>query len=176
MGEDGWARTVNPQESSADELRRELVALALEWERRYGVSPSITTAISEFDAARLVGHSADSFALDCEGRTAVTRGADFCYLGLRYQVKANRPSGKPGSPVTLVSKAKNNEWDRLIWMLYDREFTLREAWEWTVDDYRATFDAVARLGPADMRRGRRLWPTRSLCLPDTVDPRGAKGK
>jgi hypothetical protein len=33
-------------------------------------------------------------------RTAVSKGHDFTYNGLRYQVKANRPSGKPGSPVT----------------------------------------------------------------------------
>ncbi|MGH2360359.1 MAG: hypothetical protein ACRDGM_07430 [bacterium] len=147
---------MNAKELSADELRRELVALALEWERRYGVSPAITSAVSEFDAARLVGHSADSYGLDGESRTAVTRGVDFRYDGLRYQVKANRPSGKPGSPVTLVAKAKNYEWDRLIWLLYDREFQIREAWEWTVDEYRAAFDALPRLSPADMRRGRDL--------------------
>jgi hypothetical protein len=147
---------VNPRELSADELRRELVTLALEWERRYGVSPAITSAVSEFDAARLIGHSADSFGLDGQHRTAVTRGADFRYDGLRYQVKANRPSGKPGSPVTLVAKAKNYEWDRLIWLLYDREFQIREAWEWTVEKYRVAFDAVRRLSPADMRCGRDL--------------------
>jgi len=159
---------MNPQELDAHDLRQHLVALALEWERRYGVSPAITGAISEFDAACLVGHSADSFGLDCKSRTAVTRGADFRYDGLRYQVKGNRPSGKPGSPVTLVAKAKNYEWDRLMWLLYDREFKLLEAWEWAVDDYRRAFHTVSRLGPVDMRRGRRLH--------DTVDPRGPKGK
>ncbi len=147
---------MNPKELSAGELRQKLVALALEWERRYGVSPAITSVVSEFDAACLVGHSADSFGLDCEGRTAVTRGSDFRYAGLRYQVKANRPSGKPGSPVTLVAKAKNYEWDRLIWLLYDREFQILEAWEWAVEDYRAAFDAPRRLSPTDMRRDRNL--------------------
>jgi len=146
---------VSPNELSAQELRRELVAVALEWERRYGVSPAITSVVSEFDAACLVGHSADSFGLDCQGRTAVTRGTDFSY-GLRYQVKANRPSGKPGSPVTLVAKAKNYEWDRLVWLLYDREFQIVEAWEWTVDDYRAAFDGLRRLSPSHMRRGHDL--------------------
>jgi len=132
------------------------VALAIEWERRYGVSPAITSAVSELDAARLVGHSADSFGLDGKGRTAVTRGADFRYDGLRYQVKANRPSGKRGSPVTLVARAKNYEWDRLIWLRYDREFQIQEAWEWTVDDYRAAFAARRRLSPEDMGSGRNL--------------------
>lgn len=147
---------MNLKDLTANDLRQQLVALALEWEHRFGVSPAITAAVSEFDAALLVGHSAESFALDCSGRTAVTRGTDFRHRGLRYQVKANRPSGKPGSFVTLVAKAKNYEWDRLIWLLYDREFVILEAWEWTADEYRKAFDVLKRLSPAHMRRGRDL--------------------
>jgi hypothetical protein len=61
-------------------------------------------------------------------------------------------------------------------MLYDTEFNLQEAWEWTVEDYRAAFDSVTRLSPAHKRGGRRLWPrSGSSRLPDTVDPRGPKG-
>jgi hypothetical protein len=128
----------------------------LEWERRYGVAPFITSAISEFDAARLVGHTPESLAIDCVGRTAVTRGTDFSHAGLRYQVKACRPSGKRGSFVTWVPKATNYEWDRLIWILYDREFIVVEAWEWTVEAYKSGFDAVKRLSPSHMRAGRAL--------------------
>lgn len=76
--------------------------------------------------------------------------------GLRYQVKANRPSGKPGSFVTLVGKASNYEWDRLIWILYDRYFVVQEAWEWEVDKYRLEFHDRNRLAPANMRKGKRL--------------------
>ena len=141
---------------SSDELRSSLVSVVLEWERRYGVAPSITGAISEYDAARLVGHTHESFAADCVGRTAVTRGTDFCHNGLRYQVKACRPSGKPGSFVTWVPKARNYEWDRLIWLLYDRQFRVLEAWEWTVESYRAGFDTVKRISPSHMRAGRAL--------------------
>jgi hypothetical protein len=144
---------VNAAALSADELRAALVELALEWERRYGVAPAVTSAISEFDAARLVGHTPESLAIDGVGRTAVTRGVDFRQRGLRYQVKACRPSGKPGSSVTWVPKATNYEWDRLIWLLYDRAFQVLEAWEWTVDDYRRAFDDVKRLSPAHMRKG-----------------------
>jgi hypothetical protein len=140
----------------ADQLRQELIDLALEWERRYAVAPSITNALSEYDAARLVGHTADSLGLDCVGRTAVTRGADFSHNGLRYQVKACRPSGKPGSFVTKVPNVTNYEWDRLIWVLYDREYHLLEAWEWDVESYRAAFDGLKRLGPKHMRAGRAL--------------------
>jgi hypothetical protein len=120
------------------------------------VAPSITSAISEYDAALLVGHSPESFGRDCVGRTAVTRRTDFCFEGRRYQVKANRPSGKPGSFVTLVAKATNYDWDRLIWILYDREFVIQEAWEWTAESYRVAFDSVSRLSPAHMRRGQRI--------------------
>ncbi len=141
-----------------DSLRSRLVAVTLQWERAFGVAPQITGALSEYDAARLVGHSDESFARDCVGRTAVSKGSDFEFQGLRYQVKANRPSGKPGSVVTKVGKAANYDWDRLIWVLYDSAYVMLEAWEWDVDAYRVSFDSQAHVRPPDMRRGRRLHP------------------
>ncbi|MGI8402708.1 MAG: hypothetical protein ACR2NS_14070 [Gemmatimonadaceae bacterium] len=141
-----------------DSLRARLVAIALDWETRFGVAPHITSAISEYDAALLVGHSEESYGSDCSGRTAVTRGTDFNCEGVRYQVKANRPSGKPGSPVTKVGKANNYDWDRLLWLLYDRHYKLQEAWEWDVETYRAAFDSQAHVRPPDMRRGKRIYP------------------
>lgn len=137
-------------------MRETLVSVALEWERRYGVAPAVTSALSEYDAARLVGHSPESLSLDGVGRTAVTRGSDFKFEGIRYQIKACRPSGKPGSNITKVPKASNYEWDRLIWILYDREFHILEAWEWNVDAYRVEFHTTERLSPAMMRKGRAL--------------------
>ncbi|MDP9179548.1 MAG: hypothetical protein M3O61_17895 [Gemmatimonadota bacterium] len=145
--------------TSDDQLRSRLVATALDWERRFGVAPRITDAISEYDAAELVGHTGDSYAADCIGRTAVTRGSDFSCKGVRYQVKANRPSGKPGSPVTKVGKASNYDWDRLIWLLYDRFYVLQEAWEWDVSSYKAAFHLQPHVRPPDMRRGRRIYPS-----------------
>lgn len=139
-------------------IRARLVDIALEWERKFGVAPQITSAVSEYDAAHLVGHSDESFAADAAGRTAVTKGSDFTFRGLRYQVKANRPSGKPGSPVTKVGKAANYEWDRLIWLLYDRLYVLQEAWEWEVAAYREAFHDQAHVRPPDMRRGRQIFP------------------
>lgn len=137
-------------------LRDRLVAVALEWESTFGVAPSITSTLSEYDAACLIGHTNESYGKACIGRTAVTRGCDFICNGLRYQVKANRPSGKPGSFVTLVSKASNYEWDRLIWILYDRYFVIQEAWQWEVSQYREAFHVRNRLAPVDMRKGKRL--------------------
>jgi hypothetical protein len=140
-------------------LRARLIAVALEWQVRFGVAPSITSVLSEYDAAKLIGHSDESLALNCSDRTAVTKGCDFTWNGVRYQVKANRPSGKPGSFVTLVAKASNYDWDRLIWMLYDKAYVLQEAWEWQVEEYRKRFELKTRLAPADMRLGKQLWPS-----------------
>ena len=137
-------------------LRNRLVAIAREWQAAFGVAPAITSVLSEFDAACLVGCPLNTYCEGGSARTAVSKGHDFTFNGLRYQVKANRPSGKPGSPVTLVNKATNYDWDRLIWILYDSEYRLIEAWEWSVEDYKARFDGVKRLSPVHMRGGRRL--------------------
>jgi hypothetical protein len=142
-----------------DSLRQRLIDLALEWQSRFGVAPAITSSLSEYDAALLVGHSPDTFSHNCVHRTAVTKGCDFTHNGFRYQVKANRPSGRLGSVVTLVGKAANYDWDYLIWMLYNREYRLQEAWQWSVADYRAAFHHKTRLSPTDMRRGVSLLPT-----------------
>jgi hypothetical protein len=142
-------------------LRSRLVDIAIEWQQRFGVAPQITSAISEYDAARLVGHTDDSFSVDCIGRTAVSKGADFACRGVRYRVKANRPSGRPGSPVTKVAKASNYDWDKLIWLLYDPGYVLQEAWEWDVAAYRGAFHEQPHVRPPDMRRGRRIYPPAS---------------
>lgn len=151
----------------ADKLRVTLVGVALEWERRYGVGPAITSAISEYDAARLIGHTPESLGLDGMGRTAVTRGFDFRHAGVRYQVKACRPSGKPGSAITKVPKASNYDWDRLIWILYDRYYQLLEAWEWESAAYKTSFQTVERINPAMMRSGR---PLHSIGSPYSAAP------
>jgi hypothetical protein len=136
-------------------LRDQLVGLALSWQERFSVAPRVTDTVAEFDAAMLVGMSEDDYAEAMRGRSAVAKGHDFAFRGVRYQVKANRPSGGRGSAVTLVAKAKNYDWDVLIWILYDREYRLQEAWSWSVTTYRAAFDPLSRLSPAHMRKGER---------------------
>lgn len=140
------------------DLRDKLVELALAWERAFGNAPHITAALSELDAARLVGCSIDEYAECMRGATSVRRGHDFEFKGQRYQVKANRPSGKPGSFVTLVPKAKNFDWDVLIWILYDKDYKIQEAWSWEAAPYRQAFEFLKRLGPACYRQGTRLIP------------------
>ncbi len=137
-------------------LRSRLVDAALSWQRAFGVAPAITSALSEFDAAMLVGCVVDNYCTDGALRTAVTKGHDFISAGVRYQVKANRPSGKRGSKVTLVAKPTNYDWDRLVWLLYNERYDVVEAWEWNVADYETTLGPLGRISPEHMRRGRRL--------------------
>jgi len=137
-------------------LRRQLVESALAWERAFGNSPAITSAVSEYDAAMLVGLTPESYSSVMQGATAVQRGYDFKFNGKRYQVKGNRPSGKPGSFVTLVPKATNYEWDFLVWVLYNPTYEIEEAWLWEVSAYKAAFDPVKRLSPNHYRKGAKL--------------------
>ena len=138
-------------------LREKLAEIALQWQANYGVAPSITSALSEYDAAKLVGMSEREYSDYMKDKTAVSKGADFVYRGIRYQVKANRPSGKPGSFVTMVPKASNYDWDRLIWILYDKNYVMQEAWEWQVKDYILAFNSIKRLSPNHYRKGRCLY-------------------
>ena len=110
-------------------LRNNLVDVALQWQEKYGVAPSITSAVSEYDAAMLVGMKESEYSEYMKDKTAVSKGADFVFKNIRYQVKGNRPSGKKGSFVTKVPKASNYEWDKLIWILYDKSYVMQEAWE-----------------------------------------------
>jgi len=137
-------------------LRNKLVAIVLEWEKTFGIAPSITSSISEYDAAHLVGHTDESYGVACENRTAVSRGYDFIFNKFRYQVKACRPSGKPGSKITKVPQAKNYDWDYLVWIMYDKNFVIQEAWQWNVTQYKIEFEGKTRLSPKDMRNGRNL--------------------
>ena len=144
------------------------MAVALSWQQRYGIAPSITSALSEFDAAvSLLGMTEEEYGESLRLATAVQRGFDFRFRGLRYQVKANRPSGKRGSKVTLCAKATNSEWDRLIWILYNREYVIEEAWMWEVEPYRINFHEVGRLSPAHMRNG--SYDLRKMFKTDLVD-------
>jgi hypothetical protein len=147
-----------------DELRQKLVRVALKWERYFGVAPHITTAISELDAAKLVGMNESEYCKDGLKRTAVTKGVDFFYNGIRYQVTANRPSGKKGSKVTLVKQKTEKKgpfgWDRLIWILYDSSYEIQEAWEFSAKQYRQEFSAFTRLSPSHMRKGKPLLATK----------------
>lgn len=134
-----------------DDLRQRLVAITLEWERRFGVAPRATSTLSEYDAALQVGCTPSGYSRIMQGVTGVRKGFDFEFNGIRYQVKGNRPSGKRGSKVTKVPKTSNYDWHVLIWVLYDQRYDVQEMWQWTVDAYRRAFDLATRISPDDMR-------------------------
>ena len=138
-------------------LRDKLVEIALQWQEKFGVAPQITTVVSEYDAAMLVGMPEREYSEYMEDKTAVNKGSDFVFNHKRYQIKANRPSGKPGSFVTRCPKASNYEWDKLIWILYDKYYIMLEAWEWDVIDYKSAFDCKKRISPDDYRKGKCLY-------------------
>ena len=138
-------------------LRNKLVDIALDWQENFGVAPSITSAISEYDAAMLIGMPESEYSDYMQDKTAVSKGSDFIYKNTRYQVKANRPSGKKGSFVTKVPKTSNYEWDKLIWILYDPKFVIQEAWQWSVQDYKYAFVTKKSLSPNDYRKGKCLY-------------------
>jgi len=140
----------------SNELRNKLISIALEWQERYGVAPQITTPLSEYDAAMLVGVPEQEYSDFMQDITAVNRGSDFTYKGIRYQIKGNRPSGKPGSKITKVPKATNYDWDILIWVMYDKYYVVQEAWQWDVEPYKVAFDSKKRLSPNDYRKGKQL--------------------
>ena len=137
-------------------IRDELVKLALEWQNKFGVAPAITSTLSEYDAAILSGMTESEYSDFMQSQTAVQKGYDFIFNGVRYQVKGNRPSGKPGSKVTMVPKASNYNWDILIWVLYNKEYEIQEAWSWPVGKYKEVFHEIKRLSPAHYRGGQNL--------------------
>ena len=139
-----------------ERLRNLLVEVALEWERRFAIAPRITDAIGEYDAAKLVGTSIRIGMGRDRGDTAVKKGFDFKKEDTLYQVKSNRPSGKLGSTVTLVGKAKNFDWNRLIWILYDSQYDIVEAYQFANNEYKRLFEKKKRLSPDDMRKGDKL--------------------
>jgi hypothetical protein len=140
-----------------ENLRQQLVATALAWETAFGNAPAITSTLSEYDAAHMIGCNLEEYSKCMQGVTAVQKGYDFKFNGVRYQIKANRPSGKPNSNVSMVSKVSNYEWDYLIWVLYNKKYEIQEAWIWEVEAYAKAFDAIKRLSPDHYRQGKRLF-------------------
>lgn len=139
-----------------ENLRHQLVETALAWERAFGNAPAITSTLAEYDAAMLLGLSLQQYSFAMQGATAVQKGHDFAFNGKRYQVKGNRSSGKPGSFVTLVPRARNYDWDFLVWVLYDKGYEIQEAWLWDTLSYKDEFEKLKRLSPTHYRQGLRL--------------------
>lgn len=79
---------------NAQDLRRRLVQVSLDWECHLGIAPSITSAISELDAAvLLVGMDEKDYCSYGCLHTAVTKDVDFIY---KTFVIKSRPIGRAG--------------------------------------------------------------------------------
>ena len=61
-------------------LRDILVDVALQWQASFGIAPSITSSISEYDSAILIGMSEKEYSDYMRDKTAVAKGTDFVYL------------------------------------------------------------------------------------------------
>ena len=107
----------------------------------------------------LVGFPEHEYSCYMQDKTAVGKGLDFVYRGVRYQIKGCRPSGKRGSGVWNVPKVKNYEWDLLIYIGYDRNYATQEAWQWDVERYKKAFHDKKGTSLIDIRKypGRRLF-------------------
>ena len=131
-------------------LREKLIDIALKWEEEYYVAPSITCAISEYDAKKaavkqLKKEKKKVNVIEEQNKTAVTRGHDFILEveghQVKYQVKGSRPSDN-NKKVTKVSPARvdnSKHWDILIWVLYDQNYTIQKIVSWTYKKYKKKF-------------------------------------
>ena len=59
----------------SNEFREKLVSVALEWQEKFGNAPAITTALSEYDAAHLVGMNDDSYSAEMKHHSVVNKGS-----------------------------------------------------------------------------------------------------
>ncbi len=147
----------------------------LRWEDTFGYFPGqagAMAAVSEYDVAMLLGYSESEYINCLRGRTAVSRGCDFLFQGRRIEVKANRPSGKPGSAVWNAGpKVKSISWDSLIYVLYGQDYEMLEAWKFTPELYERLFAGKSKLSLDDMRKGMLLRQGPSEVI-DPVTPDG----
>jgi hypothetical protein len=65
--------TTGTEPTKAAELRSRLVDIALQWQDRFGVAPQITSAISEIDAALIVGMTEEEYRSDVQTEPPLQR-------------------------------------------------------------------------------------------------------
>ncbi len=141
-------------------MRDQLVKIALQWEERFGFFPGqagITATVSEYDAAMMLGLSETGYINSVKGRSSVSRGHDFVFENKKIQVKANRPSGLPSSNVwNAGKKTKKIGWDILIYILYDKDYVMREAYKFDRNLYERMFSNKESLRLEDMKKETRI--------------------
>jgi len=141
--------------------RDQLVQIILKWEDLFGFFPGqagITAAISEYDAAiNILKHSETEYKASIKHRTAVSRRFDFEFNNEKFQVKANRPGRHRGATVRNAGKkVKTDGWDILIYILYDEDYKIQEAYQFDSETYERKFSDRTSLRLEDMREGENL--------------------
>ena len=137
-------------------IRRELIKSSLEWAAAFGLTPAIIGELGEVDAAYLLSKSPKMAKNILLARTPRQKGYDLLIDHQRIQVKATRSSGLPGSTITRIQKPRNDMWDLIVWINYNRDFHLQEAWLWTRRAYLKKFSQSHRISPEEFRKGKRL--------------------
>jgi hypothetical protein len=138
-------------------IRDRLVQTILKWEEKFGFFPGqagITAAVSEYDTAMRLGLNEDQYRGSIMGRSSVGRGYDFKFKDKKIQVKANRPSGRPGSDIWNAGpKVRTDRWDILIYILYHKNYVIQEAYWFDCDEYERMFLNEKKLRLDDMEEG-----------------------
>ena len=154
-------------------IRDQLVQLVLEWEERFGFFPGqagITAAVSEYDAAMMLGHNEAEYIISVAGRSPVGCGHDFVFKNKKIQVKANRPGGRSGDTVWNAGpKMITGGCDILIYLLYNKDYVVQEAYQFDCNEYEEMFSNKKSLRLEDMRKGKRL---PNICLNRVGDEMG----
>jgi hypothetical protein len=151
LSEDDWHYD---QQMNFEPLRDRLCGVASKWQEKYRVSPSIMSAISEYDAARIIGMSEEEYA----GRErGITSGFNFIYNDRRYRVlgRRERRSERPES-IVIRERPRHYKWDYFIWILYNESYVIREVRLWEVASYEEYFEQKDRMSLRDMRLGENL--------------------
>ena len=143
-------------------LRDHLVKSTLEWREKYGSAPHITSTISEYDAARLIGMSEEEYAQ----RTIDSRRRfNFIYKKKRYQVHGTRQFSQLPESVAIEKKTIKYGCNYFIRVLYNKSYEIQEAWLWDINSVNGPdtgkglkqyFESNDRMTFADLRLGKCL--------------------
>ncbi len=116
-------------------LRKSLVKNAINFEKKFHIIPSISSAISELDAMAIVGMSGDEIVKYAPKQKSRQKDFDFEYNGKKYQVKVDRQSITELSSVEKGLNRHNSQvsiggkWDSIMWLQYNSDYRLLLAYE-----------------------------------------------
>lgn len=144
--------------SEVNLTREKFLLAAMEWQDKYGLSPVNLLVLATVDAALLVGMQAEAFAyfMQEKGSTPAMK-MDFIHEEVRYLVKTSRQYNPMGRPVVqYVSKAQHRDWDYIVFILYDAEYSIIGAWKISAHEYLQKCDGLEKLKSEDYQIGNKI--------------------